>query len=102
MKSLTALVSALALVLAAGVVQAKDIGPDEALRLRDAGTIKNFEELNAAVLARHPGGRLSDTELELEHGRYVYKMDVLDAQGVEWDVRVDAATGEIVRDRQDH
>ncbi|MCY1329254.1 Peptidase propeptide and YPEB domain protein [compost metagenome] len=101
MKSLTALFASTALVLAAGIAQAHDIGPDEALRLRDAGTIKNFEELNQAILARHPGGRVSDTELELEHGRYVYKADVTDPQGLEWDVRVDATTGQVVRDRRD-
>lgn len=45
MKKLTALFAATAIALTAGLAQARDLGPDEALKLRDAGTIKSFEEL---------------------------------------------------------
>lgn len=39
MKKLTALFAATAIALTAGLAQARDLGPDEALKLRDAGTI---------------------------------------------------------------
>ena len=49
MKTLTTLLTAATLALGANPALAKDIGPDEALRLRDAGTIQSFEKLNEAA-----------------------------------------------------
>lgn len=101
MKPLMILTAATALLLGANAAFAHDIGPDEALRLRDAGTIRNFEELNQSALAKHPGGKVYDSELELDHGRYRYKVDIKDAQGTKWDVELDAVSGAIIKDRQD-
>jgi len=101
MKTLTALIAASAFAITAGYVQAKDLGPDEALRLRDAGTIQSFEKLNAAALAKHPGATVTETELEQEYGKYVYQVELRDAKGVEWDVELDATNGQILKDHQD-
>lgn len=101
MKTLTALIAASAFAVAAGYVQARDLGPDEALRLRDAGTIQSFEKLNAAALAKHPGATVTGTELEQEYGKYVYQVELRDAKGVEWDVELDATNGQILKDHQD-
>ena len=101
MKKLTALFAITALTATAGIVQARDLGPDEALKLRDAGTIMSFEKLNAAALAKHPGATIEETDLEQENGRYVYELDLRDAQGVEWDVELDAVTGQVLKDHQD-
>lgn len=68
MKALTALFAIATLSVAAGIAQARDLGPDEALKLRDAGTIQPFDKLNAAALGQHPGGKLEETELEEEYG----------------------------------
>ncbi|VXC43477.1 Peptidase [Pseudomonas sp. 8Z] len=83
------------------IAQARDLGPDEALRLRDAGTIKSFEQLNELALAQHPGGRIEETELEDEYGRYIYQIELRDAQGVQWDLELDASTGAILKHHQD-
>lgn len=101
MKILTAFIAATALTLTAGYVQARDLGPDEALKLRDAGTIQSFEKLNAVALAKHPKSTITDTELEQEYGKYVYQIELRDTQGVEWDVEVDAVSGQILKDHQD-
>ncbi|MCF7534185.1 PepSY domain-containing protein [Pseudomonas petrae] len=101
MKILTALIAATALTATAGYVQARDLGPDEALKLRDAGTIQSFEKLNAVALAKHPKSTITDTELEQEYGKYVYQIELRDAQGMEWDVEVDAVSGQILKDHQD-
>ena len=101
MTKLTAILSATLLVTTAGVVQARDIAPDEVVKLHSAGTIQSFEKLNEAVLAQHPGATIEDGELEEEQGRYVYELEVRDAQGVEWDLELDAATGEILKNHQD-
>lgn len=101
MKTLTALLTASAIALSAGIAQAKDLGPDEALRLRDAGTIQSFEKLNATALGKHANAKITDTELEEQYGKHIYQVELRDAQGVEWDVELDAATGQILKDHQD-
>lgn len=101
MKAITALFAAAALTLTAGLAQARDLGPDEALKLRDAGTIQSFEKLNAAALAQHSGGKIEETELEEEYGRYIYQVEVRDAQGVQWDIELDASNGQVLKNQQD-
>ncbi len=101
MKTLTALLTATTLALGANLALARDLGIDEATKLRDAGTIQSFEKLNEAALAKHPGAKISDTELEEKDGRYVYELELHDDKGVEWDMKLDAATGEVLKDKQD-
>lgn len=79
-----------------------DVSHGEALKLVEAGTIKGFEELDAAALALHPGATIEDSELELERGRYVYQLELRGSTPAEeWDVEIDAATGEVLSDRPD-
>ena len=59
MKKLIALFAITALTATVGIVQARDLGPDEAQKLRDA-------------------------------------------QGVQWDVELDATNGQIIKDHQDN
>ncbi|MDH4585327.1 peptidase [Pseudomonas sp. BN415] len=101
MKKLTTLFAIATLAATAGIAQARDLGPDEALKLRDAGTIQSFEKLNAAAIAKHPGSTINETELEEEYGRYVYQVELRDAQGVQWDLELDATNGQILKDHQD-
>ena len=101
MKRLISLATLATLVSAATIAQARDLGPDEALRLRDAGTIKSFEQLNEAALAQHPGARIEETELEEEYGRHIYQLELRDTKGVQWDMELDAKTGEVLKDQQD-
>jgi len=101
MKTLTALLTVCAISVSAGIAQAKDLGPDEALRLRDAGTIQSFEKLNAIALAKHANATITETELEEQYGKHVYQVELRDAKGVEWDIELDAATGQVLKDHQD-
>ncbi len=101
MNKFTALFAVAALATTAGIAQARDLGPDEALKLRDAGTILSFEKLNAAAIAKHPGSTVEETELEQEYGRYVYQVELRDAQAVQWDVELDATNGQVLKDHQD-
>jgi len=89
------------LITFTGNLHARDLGPDEALKLRDSGTIQSFEKLNELALAQHPGGVIRETELENELGRYIYQLEVVDAQGVEWDLELDATNGQILKNHQD-
>lgn len=101
MKTLTALFATAVLATTSSLAMARDLGPDEALKLRDAGTILSFEKLNAAALAQHPGGTIHETELEEEYGRYVYQVELRDAKGVQWDVELDATNGQVLKNHQD-
>jgi uncharacterized membrane protein YkoI len=96
-------VLSLALLGGAGFALADDdVSHSEALKLVEAGTIKSFEELDAAVLALHPGTTIEDSELELERGRYVYQVELRGSTAAEeWDVEVDAVTGEVLSDHRD-
>ena len=101
MKTLTALFTAAIITMTASLAHARDLGPDEALRLRDAGTIVSFEKLNATALAKHPGSTVTETELEEEYGKYIYQVELRDPQGIEWDLELDAVSGQVLKDHQD-
>ena len=101
MNKLTALFAITTLAATAGIAQARDLGPDEALKLRDAGTIQHFDKLNEAAIAKHPGSKIEETELEEEYGRYIYQVELRDAQGMNWDVGLDATSGEVLQDHMD-
>ncbi|VVQ31153.1 hypothetical protein PS943_02249 [Pseudomonas fluorescens] len=101
MKTLTALFTASIIGMTASLAHARDLGPDEALRLRDAGTIVSFEKLNASALTKHPGATITETELEEEYGKYIYQVELRDPQGIEWDLELDAVSGQILKDHQD-
>lgn len=90
-----------ALISSAALVHANDVSLDEAIKLRDAGSIQAFEKLNELAIAQHPGSVVHDTELENHMGRYVYQVELKDAQGLEWDVDLDANTGEVLKNQRD-
>ena len=95
-------VAVVGLACVCSLAAARDIGIDEAVKLRDAGTIQSFDQLNAVILGAHPNASIKDTDLDHERGRYVYEADVVDAQGKKWEVEVDAATGEILKNERDY
>ncbi|KJH75368.1 MULTISPECIES: PepSY domain-containing protein [Pseudomonas] len=101
MKTLTALFTASLVAMTASLAHARDLGPDEALRLRDAGTIVSFEKLNATALSKHPGSTITETELEEEYGKFVYQVEMRDPQGLDWDMELDAVSGQVLKDQQD-
>lgn len=101
MKTMTTLFIATMLMLFTGLAIARDLGPGEALKLRDAGIILPFEKLDAAAMSKHPGAAITDTELEEEYGKHIYQVELRDPNGIEWDVEVDAASGQVLKDHQD-
>ncbi len=100
MRALLALVGATAFSLATAA-QGRELGPDETLKLRDAGTIQSFETLNAVALEQHPGAVIEETELEEEYGRYIYQVEVRDPQGQQWDLELDATNTQVLKNKQD-
>lgn len=102
-KTLTALLTACSLALGANLALAadRDIGPDEAMKLVQAGTIQPFDKLNEAAVSQYPGSQIEETELEEQNGRYLYKVELRDTQRQKWDVTLDAATGELLENKMD-
>ena len=75
--------------------------PTVALREEKAGLLARAKvteiQARALALARVPGGRFVDAELEEEDGRLVYSFDlVVDGQDGMMDVEIDAMTGEVL------
>ena len=102
MKTPTSLLLAAILSIIACTLHARDIDSDEVLRLSSSGTLQTFEHLDAQALSRHPGATIIDTDLKNQYGRYIYKVELLDAQNIEWDLEMDAITGQVFRNHQDN
>ncbi|MCY1347192.1 Peptidase propeptide and YPEB domain protein [compost metagenome] len=90
-----------ALLLLSFAAEARDLDQDEALRLREDGVIQPFDKLLADALARYPGARLLEVELEEEDGIYVYEVELLTPSGVVRELEVDARDGRILKDEED-
>ncbi|MEW6324765.1 MAG: PepSY domain-containing protein [Nitrospirota bacterium] len=87
---LAALAAAWMIVPSAAVA---DDDHEEATELQEAGVILPLADILARAQAIRPG-RVIETELEREDGRYLYELEILDDTGVVWEMTLDAATGE--------
>ncbi|WP_152224093.1 PepSY domain-containing protein [Pseudomonas sp. SCB32] len=92
---------AVALALSAGAAQAHDLSQDEALRLSREGVIRPFEEILPIAQARYPGSKLLEAELDRKHDVYVYEVELLTAEGVVRELKLDARDGRILKDKED-
>lgn len=87
------------LVLAIGTISPSLADADREL---DADTVREWVEAGRVLpleelLERHReriSGRLLDLEVEREHGRIVYELEVVDHQGQVYEIYLDAQTGE--------
>lgn len=88
-------------VLAAAPTGAHDLSQDEALRLRQSGVILPLDQLRASALALHEGATFLEAELEQEHGRYVYEIEILLPDGRVRELEFDAVKGHLLEDKED-
>ena len=72
----------------------------DAARLSKAGEILPLEKILEYARAEHRG-KVLETELERKQGRYVYEVELLDEQGVVWEVKLDAKTGAVIKTKRD-
>ena len=101
MKSIVKLAVTTAVLSGVASLAFADVRIDEAVKLQQAGTIKPFDALNEIAVKQHPGATITDTELEDAYGKYVYQVELRDSKGQEWDVEIDATSGEVLRSQQD-
>lgn len=80
---------------------ARDLDQDEALRLRQEGVILPLEQLLGQAMAPYPGARLLEAELEEKQQKLVYEVELLTTAGVVREIKLDAATGDLLKDEED-
>ncbi|MEJ6655764.1 MAG: PepSY domain-containing protein [Pseudomonas sp.] len=101
MKKLIALSCAAFLGLGSAAVFADDdITTAEAANLVKEGKIQTLESLEEKALSVK-AGQITDRDLEHEYGRYIYKLDVRADDGTDWDIDIDASTGDVLKTEQD-
>lgn len=93
----------LALMLCAccSLASARDLGQDEALRLRERGEILPLEEILKFALERYPDSKLLQVELEEKQGAYVYEVELVTPQGVVRELKFNASRGNLTKDKED-
>jgi uncharacterized membrane protein YkoI len=74
---------------------------DRARRASEAGEILTIAEIYERALQEHPG-RVLEAELEPSSGRWIYELKILDPAGRLYELKLDAATGEILRRKEEH
>lgn len=72
---------------------------DEAKRLREAGAILPLERILERVRTDRPG-RIIETELERKKDRYLYEIKIVDERGQVWELKYDALSGELMREKR--
>lgn len=98
--SMVASIAGLVLLAPAGVSRA-DENPEELARLIKKGELLSWEAAGKKAEELHPGARVSETDLDKERTRYVYEIEVVDAKGVEWDIDLDAKTGDVLKQERE-
>jgi len=97
---------AAALTITLGLLSTHALADFEDLHEIEAATkqfgLISLDEAKTKALAARPG---LVKEVELDNRKYAkgwdYEFEILDADGNEWDVDVDAKTGEVVKNRRD-
>lgn len=82
-------------------LKALDLSHEEALQLRQGGTILPFEKILARALKAYPGAQLLEAELEREEGHYVYELEILTPAGVVREIEINAKNGQLIEDEID-
>jgi uncharacterized membrane protein YkoI len=67
-----------------------------ARRLSEAGQILPLEDIAARARTVKPG-ELLEADLEIKKGRYVYEVEILDKAGQVWELKLDAASGQLIK-----
>lgn len=73
---------------------------DRAKKLKEAGDILPLERIIEKAEAEHPG-HILEAGLEEKKGRLIYELEILDHNGIVWELKFDARTGELLKQEQD-
>lgn len=74
---------------------------DEARSLQQRGAILPLQQILERARRYHEG-RVLETELEQRGERYIYEIELVDDQGQVWELKFDAASGELLKEKQEN
>lgn len=74
---------------------------DEARSLQQRGAILSLQQILERARRYHEG-RVLETELEQKGERYIYEIELVDDQGQVWELKFDAASGELLKEKQEN
>ncbi|WDT74982.1 MAG: PepSY domain-containing protein [Candidatus Manganitrophus sp.] len=74
---------------------------DRAKQLKEAGEILSLEQVIERAKRDHPG-QLLEAELEEKKGRFIYELELLDQEGIVWELKYDAKSGELLKEKREH
>ena len=77
-----------------------DIDQATARKLSASGQILPLEIIHTKAKSIK-AGKILETELESKKGLYVYEVELLDAHGTVWEIKLDAKTGTLIKLEQD-
>lgn len=101
MTRLTAAALAAAVLALAGPVGAQDAEDmaEMQAKARARGLIPPEQAIEKALAAKP--GTVTDADLDRSFRSFYYEVEIIDAQGDEWEVKIDARTGEVKRVSKD-
>jgi uncharacterized membrane protein YkoI len=103
MKFTTLAMPLCALAIAAGAAPTRAQDADDRAEMQAIAKAANLIAPELAVekaLAAKPG-TVVDADVDRKFKKYYYEIEIVDAQGVEWEVDIDAKTGEVRRVKKD-
>ena len=74
----------------------KDVDQALARKLLDQKIILPLETLLEKAQQIHQG-KLLEVELEQKNSNYIYEIEILDANGIVWEIYFNAASGELIK-----
>ena len=77
-----------------------DIDQTTARKLKASGQILSLEKILEKAKAVKPG-KVLETELEFKNDLYFYEIELLDSQGIVWEIKFDAKTGKLIKLEED-
>ncbi len=60
----------------------------------------SIDDAMSIALERVPG-EVVKVELDTEHGLLIYEVDIINMQGIKYEVEIDAQTGEVIKIKRD-
>jgi uncharacterized membrane protein YkoI len=72
---------------------------DAVRAIKQRGDILSLDRILQEASGQHPG-RVLESELEQEDGRYVYEVELVDDQGRVREMKFDASTGDVLKEKQ--
>jgi uncharacterized membrane protein YkoI len=88
-------------LVSAGVALAQS-DSQEAKNPPRANAVLPLETIMQKSIELYPGGRVVEAELDDDFIRDTYEVEVIDINGVEWELEFDARTGEVLKRKQDN